>query len=137
MRLEIHPHAACPRIEDHYQKLVGLSIARGFTHKVRELFGGPRGCTHTTALLQAMAPGRGAVAVVVPDVGAARTTARNGFDPQAQREAAMLTNLNTCHIWAEDGEQVRAIRAGEPMEVPVWIEKRYAELGREPATWRN
>ena len=36
--------------------LVGLSIARGFTHRVRELFGGPRGCTHTTALLQAMAP---------------------------------------------------------------------------------
>ena len=61
----------------------------------------------------------------------------SGFDAQAQREAAMLTNLNTCHIWAEDGEQVRAIRAGEPMEVPVWIEKRYAELGREPGTWRN
>ena len=54
--LETHPHAACPRIEDHYQHLIGLSIARGFTHKVRELFGGPRGCTHTTALLQAMAP---------------------------------------------------------------------------------
>jgi len=33
-----------------------LSIARGFTHKVRGLFGGPRGCTHTTALSQAMAP---------------------------------------------------------------------------------
>ena len=54
--LETHPHPACTRIEDHYDKLVGLSIARGFTNKVRELFGGPRGCTHTTALLQAMAP---------------------------------------------------------------------------------
>ncbi len=54
--LETHPHGNCPKIEDHYQNLVGLSIARGFTHKVRELFGGPRGCTHTTALLQAMAP---------------------------------------------------------------------------------
>src|SRR5215204_4851860 len=54
--LEVHPHSSCPRIEDHYGNLVGLSIARGFAHKVRELFGGPRGCTHTTALLQAMAP---------------------------------------------------------------------------------
>lgn len=54
--LQTHPHANCTRIEDHYENLVGLSIARGFTHKVRELFGGPRGCTHTTALLQAMAP---------------------------------------------------------------------------------
>ncbi len=51
---ETHPHAACPTITDHYTKLIGLSVARGFTHKVRELFGGPRGCTHTTALLQAM-----------------------------------------------------------------------------------
>ncbi len=49
--LETHPHVSCPRIIDHYGELVGLSIARGFTHRVRELFGGPRGCTHTTALL--------------------------------------------------------------------------------------
>src|SRR3954447_21969739 len=54
--IETHPHDTCPRTEDHYANLVGLSIARGFTHKVRELFGGPRGCTHTTALLQAIAP---------------------------------------------------------------------------------
>ena len=46
---ETHPHESCPRIIDHYDNLIGLSIARGFTHKVRELFGGPRGCTHTTA----------------------------------------------------------------------------------------
>ena len=30
--LETHPHANCPRIEDHYDNLVGLSIARGYTH---------------------------------------------------------------------------------------------------------
>ena len=40
--LEIHPHSTCKRIEDHYDDLVGLSIARGFTRKIRELFGGPR-----------------------------------------------------------------------------------------------
>ena len=54
--LRSYPHPTCPSIESHYDKLVGLSIARGFTHKIRELFGGPRGCSHTTALLQAMAP---------------------------------------------------------------------------------
>ena len=53
---EHHPREECPSITAHYDELVGLSIARGFTHRVRELFGGPRGCTHTTALLQAMAP---------------------------------------------------------------------------------
>ena len=53
---ETYPNATCPDIATDYDQLVGLSIARGFTHKVRELFGGPRGCTHVLALLQALAP---------------------------------------------------------------------------------
>lgn len=36
------PHTRCTDIEPDYQKLVGLSIARGFNNKVKELFGGPR-----------------------------------------------------------------------------------------------
>src|SRR5262249_21664372 len=54
--MQTHPHTTCPRIVDHYDKLVGLSIGRGYISKVRELFGGPRGCTHVTALLLAMGP---------------------------------------------------------------------------------
>jgi hypothetical protein len=136
--LKTHPHSNCPRIEDHYQNLVGLSIARGFTHKVRELFGGPRGCTHTTALLQAMAP----VAVqslwsfrllAARDQGATRADA---FSTPEERMRSVAMNLNTCHIWADDGEQVTAIRNGEPMEVPVWIVNRYAQLGLDPTSWR-
>jgi len=38
---EEHPHTTCVDIVESYQGLVGLSITRGFTHKVRELFGGP------------------------------------------------------------------------------------------------
>ena len=136
--LETHPHGNCPKIEDHYQNLVGLSIARGFTHKVRELFGGPRGCTHTTALLQAMAP------VAVQSIWSFRVvaaresgaTGRPNFSTPEERMRGMAMNLNTCHIWAEDGDQVRGILAGEPMEVPVWIQKRYAELGLDATSWR-
>ena len=136
--LETHPHAACPKIEDHYQHLIGLSIARGFTHKVRELFGGPRGCTHTTALLQAMAP------VAVQSMWSFRVAqARESGDsagafgsPEA-RQRGLMMNMNTCHIWAEDGEQVRSILNNEPMEIPVWIVKRFEKLGLDPAEWRN
>ena len=136
--LETHPHGNCPKIEDHYQNLVGLSIARGFTHKVRELFGGPRGCTHTTALLQAMAP------VAVQSIWSFRVvaareagaTGRPNFSTPEERMRGMAMNINTCHIWAEDGDQVRGILAGEPMEVPVWIQKRYAELGLDATSWR-
>jgi hypothetical protein len=91
-----HPHTTCPAIIDHYDKLVGLSIARGFTHKVRELFGGPRGCTHTTALLQAMAP------VAIQATWSLRTLANaqrvdrpRELTPE-QRELMIAANGNTC-----------------------------------------
>ena len=136
--LETHPHPSCKRIEDHYDKLVGLSIARGYTHKIRELFGGPRGCTHTTALLQAMAP------VAIQSIWSfnmaqARTTpvdGENPFSTQAARDAALMANTNSCHVWAEDGEHVAGLRAGGEMEVPLWINKRMGELGRDPSSWR-
>jgi Protein of unknown function (DUF2889) len=139
--LEVHPHTGCPRIEEHYGNLVGLSIARGFTHKVRELFGGPRGCTHTTALLQAMAP------VAVQSMwsfrmaeardGLASGQADNGFGSPEARDRAVAANLNTCHIWAEDGDQVRSLRNGEPMEAPVWIKTRLDELGLDLDRWNR
>jgi Protein of unknown function (DUF2889) len=134
--LETHPHPTCKRIEDHYDKLVGLSIARGFTHKIRELFGGPRGCTHTTALLQAMAP----VAIQsIWSFNMAQPRSDGGdspFDTDEARQRALMANTNTCHVWAEDGEHVAGLQAGGTMDVPLWITKRFDELGRDPATWR-
>jgi Protein of unknown function (DUF2889) len=133
--LETHPHPTCKRIEDHYDNLVGLSIARGFTNKIRELFGGPRGCTHTTALLQAMAP-VAIQSIWSLNMGQARDEVERPFDIDAAREAALMANTNTCHVWADDGEHVAGIRAGEPMDVPLWISRRFDQLGRDPATWR-
>jgi hypothetical protein len=134
--LEAHPHLTCPTITDHYHNLIGLSIARGFTHKVRELFGGPRGCTHTTALLQAMAP----VAVQcfwsmqVMDARSAGSSLRPSPNSEA-RVAMMARNLNTCHVWSEDGDQMAAISAGRAPEPPLQIVRRFRELGRDPGEW--
>jgi hypothetical protein len=137
--LETHPHDGCPRIEPHYQNLVGLSIARGFTHKVRELFGGPRGCTHTTALLQAMAP------VAIQSVWSMRASmAADGvpvdmprlMTPQ-ERRAMFAGNLNTCHVWDEHGEHVAALERGEDIGPPIWIVERFRQLGKDPAEWRT
>jgi hypothetical protein len=135
---EAHPNEECPAVIDHYGKLVGLSIARGFTHRVRELFGGPRGCTHTTALLQAMAP----VAVQCfwsLHASAARRggPASSGDDGSAadRRRANWQMNLNTCHVWAEGSEHVEGVRGGEPMAVPLFMRRRLDELGVEPSGW--
>ena len=131
VRFETHPHGGCPSIIEHYDGLVGLSIARGFTHKVRELFGGPRGCTHTTALLQAMAP----VAVQCfwsMDAADANTTTQPEQAARDRRGERWASNLNTCHVWAEDGELVTHLQAGGEFGTPIFIAKRAAELGLEP-----
>ena len=52
-----------------------------------------------------------------------------------ERKARVAGNLNTCHVWAEDGEMVAEIEAGAPMEVPHWIVDRMRELGRDPEEW--
>jgi DUF2889 family protein len=133
VRFETHPHGGCPSIIDHYGGLVGLSIARGFTHKVRELFGGPRGCTHTTALLQAMAPV--AVQCFWSMNASDASAASEPHDEQAVRErrrAGWVSNLNTCHVWAEDGELVTTVQAGGDFGTPLFIAKRAAELGLQP-----
>jgi len=133
---EARPHTTCTAITDHYTKLVGLSIARGFTHRVRELFGGPRGCTHTTALLQAMAP----VAVQCfwsMQVMKAQETGSSPRPPVTteERQRMMKMNLNTCHVWAEDGVNMARINAGEPLEPPLQIVRRFRELGKDPGDW--
>ena len=137
--IEVHPNAECPSIERHYDHLVGLSIARGFTHKVRELFGGPRGCTHTTALLQAMAP----VAIQCMWSMRASTARRTGSIPDPggltpqQRRGMWQMNLNTCHVWAEDGPQVAELEAGGDFEPPLWATERMVQLGLKPDDWQS
>lgn len=129
------PHGECTDIVGDYQKLVGLSIARGFNARVKELFGGPRGCTHIGALLSAMAP------VAIQSGWSMRVgTAHEGqgtdgppTDEQRRRGYAM--NLNTCHVWAEDGELVNSLKEGRSIEIPLSVRRRLADLGRDDSEW--
>jgi hypothetical protein len=145
VRFVSFPNDICPDIVEHYDNLVGLSIARGFTHKVRELFGGPRACTHTTALLQAMAPvaiqcvwsmrasqaRREAAAMVAEESPTAMSTS-----PE-QRKAMWQMNINSCHVWAEDSDYVAELERGAPMPAPVFIRGRMAELGIDESEWNT
>jgi len=133
---ETHPQETCPAIASHYENLVGLSIARGFTHRVRELFGGPRGCTHVTALLQAIAP------AVVQSIWSMRALDRReapaspgepAADTEAQREGH--PSLNTCHVWAEDGDLVNRIRQGEQVSPGIPVRQRLEARGKDWRSW--
>ena len=132
-----HPHLECTHITDHYKKLEGMSIARGFNAKVRELFGSSRGCTHIGALLAAMAP----VAIQtgwsmrVSSVVDIDDASKSPEDFQEQRIKQFASTINTCHIWDEHGEMVSKVRRGEEIEMPLPVVRRLRDLGRDETDW--
>ena len=72
---------------------------------------------------------------------AMREAASSGAPPMEMspeaRERAFATNLNTCHIWDEDGEHVRLIRSGGTLGAPVSVVNRLAKLGRPIDEWET
>jgi hypothetical protein len=105
---------------------------------VRELFGGPRGCTHVTALLQAMAP------VAIQCGWSMRVVTARSTPPEERqeftgpmREMALAMNLNTCHVWDEDGVWVEMIRKDTAFPPPLNVRKRLSALGRPIEDWER
>lgn len=134
---ETHPHNECPSISDHYRSLVGLSIGRGFTHEVRARFGGPRGCTHTTALLLAMAP----VAIqciwsmqVAETQQSGKRWRRPSELSAEERERRWSASLNSCHVWDIEGEHAQRVLSGGAVELPIPMRRRLEKFGIDPAT---
>ncbi len=125
------PQPPCPTIADDYEALIGVSITRGFTHRVRELFGGPRGCAHVTALLQAMAPAVVQSTWSMGILNQRQATAHDADPPGARRQPPPA---DSCHVWAADGELVDKVRRGETLSPMLTVRDRLVELGRDPAT---
>jgi len=136
---DTHPHRACPGIAPAYQQMVGISIARGFSRRVTELFSGSAGCTHVGALLKAMAPV--AVQSIYSMNFANPDYDGQGFPARSEEEErrSMSFVINSCHVWDEDGAHLTDIKAGGEVEAPVWIEDRLTKLGRldEIEAWRR
>lgn len=135
--MDVRPNWECTGILDEYQRVVGISITRGFTHKVRELFGGPRGCSHLSMLLQAMAP------VAIQAMFSLPRPERAGLDPstmtpeqmRAMRQSSFEFNRNTCHVFADDGPMWEKVNGPGPMEPPIWAEERLEKLGLSVEDW--
>jgi len=51
-------------------------------------------------------------------------------------ERSIAANLNTCHIWDENGQQVQLMRKGDYKRTgPVSVVERLEALGRDPNEW--
>ncbi len=124
----VRPYSNCETILPNYQALVGVSITRGYSSRVKKLFGGPNGCSHMGALLQAMGP----VAVqatwsLLSLHESPESRLNNSEDPEEQ-EHRLRMNLNSCHVWQEQGEHIEMIRKGKWIR-PDWESQRLQTLG--------
>jgi DUF2889 family protein len=87
-----HPYTICPDAIAPLERLVGLSVAQGFTRAVNERLGRAHGCAHLTALIHALAP------VVRQAAGVAFRGTGQAPDPSHD-----LWFVNTCQAWREHG----------------------------------
>lgn len=127
--MDTHPYQICTNILTDYQQLVGLSVSRGYSRKVKELFGGPGGCSHIGALLQAMGPvavqANWSLVNLHSDLES-RVNERADSDDRSRR---LRLNTNTCHVWREDGPQIGALNSGADPLRPEWETERLRKLG--------
>lgn len=93
------PYETCPAILPSFQRLKGLRVGPGWNRQVRERLGGVRGCTHLVDLLRPLAT------VAFHTVLWSRSSPANEDD--TLKRIARRPPLNTCHVWASDGEVVR------------------------------
>jgi Protein of unknown function (DUF2889) len=134
VQMHVHPQVECPNILPEYQQIIGLSIVRGFTHKIREMFGGPKACTHIGAMLNAMAPV--AIQSLWPFYrqGELSQMQDAAADDNAQERAKpdprhFERNRNSCHVWASEGPMFALLESGGDVPIPLWAQQRLAERG--------
>lgn len=88
----------CDRIAGAYRSLIGLNLARGFRHTVKERVGGIAGCTHLTELAQ-----------ILPTM-AFQAVAGEAFDREKPAAAIPADvqpfQLGRCHALRTDGPAV-------------------------------
>lgn len=101
-RMDHRPYTLCTDAVPPLQRLVGLSVMKGFTRAVNERFGRQLGCAHLTALVQAMAP--------VVKQGAGATFHEDEEFPGPDQD---LWFVNTCQAWREDGPLHERVQAGD------------------------
>ncbi|MEW6334420.1 MAG: DUF2889 domain-containing protein [Thermodesulfobacteriota bacterium] len=97
------PREECRETIGSLTPVKGLTIARGFTSKVKKLTGGNRGCAHLVELILAMAP------AAFQGFGAHQ--ARNPVDYQSAHARMVLGFLvDTCRVWRDGGPFVEDLR---------------------------
>lgn len=102
------PYTGCAGVNPNFQRLLGLSIGRGFRKALRERLGGVEGCTHMLGMLDAVA------------AAAAQAFGSDAHAPRAPGEAKPVNVWNldalvgSCWSYRSDGEELQQLRRRHP-----------------------
>ncbi len=98
------PYTGCSEVNPNFQRLLGLSIDRGFRKALRERLGGTQGCTHMLALLEAVA------AATAQAFGSEAHAPRPAGEARPVNVWKLDTLLGSCWSYRPDGEVVQQLR---------------------------
>ncbi len=93
------PHNICPGVVPNYQRLVGVSVAKGFLKTAMAALGGVEGCTHLRELLQQVGT------VAYQTMHSVRSRSKPGGPAARYKVPAAL--VNSCYAYNENGPVVR------------------------------
>lgn len=130
--MDVRPYDICTNILAAYEQLVGLSVARGYSRKVKELFGGPLGCSHMGALLIAMGPVAIQASWSFLKLHSPTDELIDEDLAPEEQERRLNMNADTCHVWRSDGVHLQEIRSGANRRRPAWEQDRLQALGLDP-----
>ncbi|WP_261569086.1 DUF2889 domain-containing protein [Frankia gtarii] len=117
-RMNAFPHTECPLIRPSFDRLVGLSVRRGFTRALRETVSGVHGCSHLHELARAAGPAIIQATLSSADARRRGLTADAETPVRAERSGPVVSGqpasalTGSCHIWAPDGIAIRKLAAG-------------------------
>lgn len=87
------PYSPCGDVTAKFARLEGMQIRRGWTKALREVIGGPHGCTHQWELL-----GRVAMVAYQSTYGARR-------DKRPRKPGEIPYQFNSCHMYTPESPE--------------------------------
>lgn len=99
------PYKTCPEVQPNFQRLVGLSISRGFKKALREHLAGTEGCTHVVAMLEMLG------AAAMQAFASANYAPRPAGSPKPARVWRLEALENTCHSYHSDSPVMAQLRS--------------------------
>lgn len=121
----VAPYFECRQHVVSAEKLIGLSLAKGFTKKAFEIYGGVAGCSHILTILSNLAAAvrQGFVFTYTFPEEEERLT-EDTLVATVQRMGDFIAD--TCMVWKKDSAVQRDIRQGRLRTLPNRIYPRFA-----------